>query len=42
MTSTDDDQLRVTAKDFAVGAAMSAYVITLLWSLYFLLDGVLF
>jgi hypothetical protein len=38
----DDDQLRVTVKDLAVGAGISAYLITLVWCLYFLASGVLF
>jgi hypothetical protein len=39
---SDDDQLRLTVKDLAIGAGMSAYMITLLWSLYYLASGVLF
>jgi hypothetical protein len=38
----DDDQLRLTVKDLAIGAGVSAYMITLLWCLYYLASGVLF
>lgn len=42
MTPEDDGQLRITAKDMAVGAGAAAYVVALVWCLYFLMSGVLF